>query len=573
KQTLGDLGEVEPGTLSPAALSALHAVAVGRETGVVETPEGFRILRRMPSGVARGAALAAEAVLRIGGPAKLFALLDKIRDQVDVDARLLERWVRDIGVDATAYAAALADPAVAAKVDGDVARATDLGVVAPGTLFVNGTSAGAARVGERIEGELALASALVTVGEPAGEVSARVTRRRFTASPLVYRVSTEGAPSRGPSDAPVTIVEYGDFQCPYTARAEATLERLRSRYGSSLRFVWRDMPLPFHPRAEPAASLAREARAQKRDPGFWTVHDRLFADARSARSARLEDADLLEVARATGLDTAAVTSALAQKKHRAAVEAEAAAAVGEAGVTGTPQFFVNGRRIVGGVPFEHFRQTIEEELAKAKKLLARGVAPAAVYDELTKDGFVGAERVDVGPPPTDRPFKGGASAKVTLQVFSDFQCPYCRLAEEQALAEVARTYGERVKIVWRHSPLWFHKDAVPAAEAAEEAYAQKGNAGFWAFHDALFAGTGPDALGRATLERYAAELGLDLARFRRALDDHTHRGKLAADAVAAFRAEVGGVPSFTVGAFPIEGAQPFEAFKKLIDAELAAAPR
>ncbi|MCC6525888.1 MAG: thioredoxin, partial [Polyangiaceae bacterium] len=64
--------------------------------------------------------------------------------------------------------------------------------------------------------------------------------------------------------------------------------------------------------------------------------------------------------------------------------------------------------------------------------------------------------------------------------------------------------------------------------------------------------------------------GLDLARFRRALDDHTHRAKLAADAVAAFRAEVGGVPSFTVGAFPIKGAQPFEAFKKLIDAELAA---
>src|SRR5580698_6838738 len=93
---------------------------------------------------------------------------------------------------------------------------------------------------------------------------------------VVWKVPIAGAPVRGSALAPVTIVEFGDFQCGYCARAERTMAQIRATYGDSVRFVWRDDPLPFHDRANAAAELAREARAEQGDAGFWMVHDALL---------------------------------------------------------------------------------------------------------------------------------------------------------------------------------------------------------------------------------------------------------------------------------------------------------
>src|SRR5262249_14983607 len=154
-----------------------------------------------------------------------------------------------------------------------------------------------------------------------------------------------------------------DFQCPFCKRVEETLKRVRSDYGDKVRLVWKNEPLPFHPRALPAAELALEARAQKGDAGFWAAHDKLFES-----QPKLEDSDLEDVAKSLGLDVAKVKSAIATQRYKRAIDAEADEA-DDLQASGTPHFFINGRRLVGAQPYEKFQKLIDEELVKAKALV------------------------------------------------------------------------------------------------------------------------------------------------------------------------------------------------------------
>jgi protein-disulfide isomerase len=168
------------------------------------------------------------------------------------------------------------------------------------------------------------------------------------------------------------------------------------------------------------------------------------------------------------------------------------------------------------------------------------------------------------------PFKGGRNARVVIQEFSDFQCPFCGRVGP-TLERVLEEYGDRVKIVWRNYPLPMHREAPLAAEAALAAHAQ---GKFWQYHDELF--ENQRALTREDLERYAQELGLDMARFRRALDEHTYQADVQADMEASRAAGARhGTPAFFINGRLLQGAQPFDAFKAAIDAALAApaAPR
>jgi protein-disulfide isomerase len=158
-----------------------------------------------------------------------------------------------------------------------------------------------------------------------------------------------------------------------------------------------------------------------------------------------------------------------------------------------------------------------------------------------------------------------------LEHFSDFQCPFCSRIEPN-LQTVLRQYGDRIRLVWRDYPLPFHVHAMLAAEAAREIYAQRGNDAFWRFHDLLF--QNQSALERADLERYAQQVGANLARFRRALDQHTHLAAVREDIAAAEASGVSmGTPATFVNGHVVMGAQPAEAFQRVIDAELAAPAR
>ncbi len=127
-------------------------------------------------------------------------------------------------------------------------------------------------------------------------------------------------------------------------------------------------------------------------------------------------------------------------------------------------------------------------------------------------------------------------------------------------------YGDRIKIVWRHFPLPMHQNAMIAHEASAEAHAQ---GKFWEYHDKLFANQ--RALAREDLERYAEEIGLNMGRFRAALDNHTHQAAIQADMEASRSAGARhGTPAFFINGRLLQGAQPIDAFKAAIDAALAA---
>jgi protein-disulfide isomerase len=163
-------------------------------------------------------------------------------------------------------------------------------------------------------------------------------------------------PSRGPVEAPVTLVEYSDFQCPYCSRVGPTLAELKSAYGDKLRIVYRDYPLPFHGQAQSAAEAAQCAHAQGK---FWEYHDRLFAE----QDKIAEPAQLTTVAGAIGLDAAAFKTCLDGGQFRQAVTDEKTE--GERlGVTATPTFFINGRLISGALPVDRFKEVIDEELER-----------------------------------------------------------------------------------------------------------------------------------------------------------------------------------------------------------------
>jgi protein-disulfide isomerase len=167
-------------------------------------------------------------------------------------------------------------------------------------------------------------------------------------------VDTTGHPSLGPDNAPVTIAEFGDFQCPYCGRSEQTVKELRQEYGDKIRIVYLDFPLSFHEHAFPAALAARCAGEQHK---FWEYHDALFAN-----QSKLTDQDLKDIAKQLKLDMKRFDACFANQKY--AKEVRADMEQGSAlGVDGTPGFFVNGRPVTGAEPTQVFEGVINEELA------------------------------------------------------------------------------------------------------------------------------------------------------------------------------------------------------------------
>jgi protein-disulfide isomerase len=170
-------------------------------------------------------------------------------------------------------------------------------------------------------------------------------------------VAAEG-PSRGPAGAPVTVVEFSDYQCPFCKRAEPTVEEIARRYPEQVRIVFRHFPLDnIHPLARGASEAAACADDQGR---FWEFHTELFAI-----SPKLEKDALRKTAEKAKLDLAAFDQCVGERRHQARIEADVAAGR-EAGVNGTPAFFVNGIPLSGAQPVEKFVEVIEKELGKPK---------------------------------------------------------------------------------------------------------------------------------------------------------------------------------------------------------------
>jgi protein-disulfide isomerase len=182
-------------------------------------------------------------------------------------------------------------------------------------------------------------------------------RDRLQAPPVVrLDVPVDGAPVRGSAEAPVTLVEFSDFHCPFCKRVQATLTQLLERYPGKVKLVYRDFPIDsLHPEARRAAEAARCAQDQGK---FWEYHDLLFTQAPKAAPE-----DLQRYAEQSGLDVAAFERCLSDNVHRAAVQRDIDEGT-RLGVTGTPAFFINGRPLSGAQPLEAFVRVMEEELGR-----------------------------------------------------------------------------------------------------------------------------------------------------------------------------------------------------------------
>lgn len=179
--------------------------------------------------------------------------------------------------------------------------------------------------------------------------------------PLVFRaqVAVDGAPSKGSAMAPVTIVKFEDFHCPFCKRVQPTLTQLLARYGEKVKLVHRDFPIDsLHPAARNAHEAARCANDQGK---FWAYHEALYANAPKASPEQLR-----AYAQEVGLNLPAFDQCLSSGKHRAAVQKDVEEGT-RAGVTGTPAFFINGRLLSGAQPLESFARVIEEELARLRR--------------------------------------------------------------------------------------------------------------------------------------------------------------------------------------------------------------
>jgi len=525
---------------------------------------------------------AAVAAMAAGEQGKYWEMHDKLfantRALEDAD---LEKYATEIKLDIGRWKKDMANAKYQQIIDRDQALANQLGASGTPAFFINGRFLSGAQPIENFKGiideELGKAETLVKNGTKPAQVYATIIEKGQTraappqqaqrepqqpAGPRKIDVPAE-SPSFGPKAAKVTIVEWSDFECPFCSRVMPTLTKIKETYGKDVRVVFRHQPLPFHPNAKPAAEASMAAHEQGK---FWEMHDKLFANQKA-----LDRASLERYAQELKLDMGKFKAALDSGKYRKLVEADSAAG-SAVGANGTPTFFINGRQFVGAQPFENFKQVIDEEIGKADKLLASGVKLENLYAKIMEDAAKAPPPTAAAPEPAEppvqkievgnAPVKGPANAPVTIVEFSDFECPFCSRVLP-TLKQIEEEYKGKVRIAFKHQPLPFHANAKPAAAASMAAHEQ---GKFWEMHDKLFANA--RALDRASLEKYAQELGLDMGKFKAALDSNKYAAQIDADSAEGMRVGANGTPTFFINGRTVVGAQPFDNFKRVIDEEL-----
>lgn len=318
---------------------------------------------------ARGAEVVAEVD---GKPITQEALTARIRGQlVKLEAQIydlklagLHEMIDELLLKKAAAANGLSpEQLLEQEVDSKVAAPTSLEIEA----FYRGQKDKLSQPLEEVKGQIiqALTEAKITQATRAYLHALRANAKVTTyLQPPRIEVGFGGAPVRGDREAPVTIVEFSDYQCPFCKRSQSTTKQLLLQYAGKVKLAFRDFPIRrIHPYAQKAAEAARCAGEQGK---YWEYHDLLFAKA-----PELEVASLQQAATALGLDMTRFNDCLQQDKYATLVEKDLQDGI-QLGVSSTPTFFVNGRPVIGALPFSAFEKIIEEELHRQQTAAAQG---------------------------------------------------------------------------------------------------------------------------------------------------------------------------------------------------------
>lgn len=567
-----------------------HCAALERTLDWVKDhydPSDVRIVwKNNPLGMhahARPAAIAGNTVFKLAGSRAFWRWAALAFDhQRSLDRDDFADWAEEAGVDRARFIAAFDANEFAAKIDADMELATRLSLVGAPMSLVNGIlvrgSAQPEKMSRIIEEAMSRARAISAEATPRDEVYVRATlenlppleplpppeppRRLDMLDRTIYRVALDAEDVvRGPANALVTVVQFGDFGAS-TRATFATVEKVLGGFGERVRFVFRPTVRPSDEDGWRAANILLEAGRAKGDAGYWAAYTRLLEPS-ILPDAKAVVADL-------GLDGAALEAAIKGGAHSPRLARFASAAL-DLEIPTYPALFVNGRRFTGPPSEDELRTLVEEELARSASTIESGGRAEDVYASVVARAtdLPVPEKRPLPPPPARAPSRGATRAPIVVQVFGDLQSPYSHRART-TLAELERTFAGSIRIVWRHRPLPVDKYAVLAAEAALEARAQKGDEGFWTFVDAAFEAQnrGPDALARPALVAIAKRLGFDAKAFDAALESHVHRKDVEADARIADEAGIGGVPSYSINGWFLAGNVPYARLARTVDLAL-----
>jgi protein-disulfide isomerase len=386
-----------------------------------------------------------------------------------------------------------------------------------------------------------------------------------TAAPAVQPTSAALAAAEddpralGDANAPLTVVVYSDFECPYCALfASDIVPALYERYvkPGTIQLAYRDFPISSgHPSAELAAAAGRCAAAQGR---FWPMHDLLFATHGDRWGGRPQhDAVVMQTfAGELGLDTAAFAGCLDDPQTIQAIHQEYDQGL-ELRVNATPSFVINGRVVRGLQSLTTFERIIAE--ASADGPMAASVAAPATPTPLALPAVA----------PDDTRALGDPNAPITIIVYSDFECPFCAQFIHETFGQLRQHYVETgvVRLVYRDFPIVErHRSALVAAVAARCAAAQ---GSFWPMHDQLYATHDEEWGGvpkrdRKVMLEFAAQQHLQIDTFEACMGDPTVEQAVLQEAEAARALGVDATPTFLINGRLMAGALPFEAFEEVI---------
>ncbi|MEZ4461483.1 MAG: DsbA family protein [bacterium] len=392
-------------------------------------------------------------------------------------------------------------------------------------------------------------------------------------------ITIGNSPVLGSATAPITIVEFSDFECPFCSRGADTIHQLLKKYPNDVRLVFKHNPLPFHQQA-PAASKAAMAAGEQGK--FWEMHDILFKNQKEFKGANMKELTS-GFAKQIGLDVAKFQKDFDNPKYDQVIKDDMELG-SKLGVRGTPHFFINGERVSGAQPIDKFESIVKAQLEEAKKMVAAGVAKDQIYGKMVAEKFKAepqqqqqkpaepATVVEMVPVRANDPIKGAKDDYlVTIVEFSDFQCPFCSRVNP-TMDEVMKNFGDKVRVVFKQNALPFHQAAGPAAEAALAAHDQ---GKFWEMHNLLFenqkAFQGADMTELTT--GYAQKLGLNVNKFKAYLESGKGKAIIKEDMDLAAKVGARGTPNFFVNGVQLVGAKPYPAFESVIKEQIALAEK